>query len=668
MQKNTVLTIGLLSLAGLGLTTADAAVKMVLDGSSPSALAPDTTYKLLEDTVEVTSSRPVLCNAVNNYEAADTQNPAHKLKVYDPNLEMLGFPVNNIDGIYLGSFNYLLNNATLKIDTEDTTKAQCVSAERGGYDLIFKDPFEPVSIPLPKIEYVGLPETVDKGQEINYQIKMKNTSQSQIKFDLMEYWNKNPDLGAWISSYDTERTCNNGGPVTCLLDNRSEGVTKNIILAANETLMVDVRQRVHGSSTYGEKLDFMAAVFMKDNQGNFIQREYDINDPYPHDPYIVSKTVEVQNNNLPNISWETAPDSLVTFYEDEQREDTFMFTFDDSGETPVGDLNVSATTSPAGIIQATTDNFQSFNNGQYATMDLKIEPFADVYTDGTPVQVTVTVEDSSVGQSSLSFEVEVTPVNDAPSFALSCDELLIDDQANNMACAVIPSSANNNNQIERFWSGYSIIEDFDPGAANEANQSVFEYEVRWPTDQSTDDPSGILQTSQNDLPAVLIDSNTGKVSVATVDGNFGEATVKIRVRDNGGTHNQYVCENPPGDPELGCDVSIWRTLTIVSQPFKYGVVGEVSGVQSGELKLNLAGIENGVQVNKITKVNLSNGQTFSFKTGENETDDQLLDLSSQYTVTIIGTPNAICNFDNGSDTGTISSTTSSNKVELTCTP
>src|SRR5690606_15855191 len=157
--------------------------------------------------------------------------------------------------------------------------------ERGGYDLIFKDPFEPVSIPLPKIEYVGLPETVDQGQEINYQIKMQNTSQSQIKFDLMEYWNKNPDLGAWLSSYDTVRSCNNGGPVTCLLDNRSKGVTKNIILAANETLIVDVRQRVHSSSTYGEKLDFMAAVFMKDNQGNFKLRDYDINDPYPHDPY-----------------------------------------------------------------------------------------------------------------------------------------------------------------------------------------------------------------------------------------------------------------------------------------------------------------------------------------------------------------------------------------------
>src|SRR5690554_5260301 len=180
MQKNKVITLGLLAMAGLGLTTAHSSVKMVLDGSSPSALTPDTTYKILEDSIEVLSARPILCNAVNNYEAVDIQNPSHKLKVYDPNLEMLGFPINNKDGIYLSSFNYQLGSGTLMIETGDETKAQCVSAERGGYDLIFKDPFEPVSV-LPKIEYVGLPETVDQGQVINYQIKMKNTSQSQIK-------------------------------------------------------------------------------------------------------------------------------------------------------------------------------------------------------------------------------------------------------------------------------------------------------------------------------------------------------------------------------------------------------------------------------------------------------------------------------------------------------
>ena len=108
MQKNTVIALGLLSLASLGLTTAHASIKMVLDGSSPSVLAPDTTYKLLEDTIEVVSARPILCNAVNNYTSVDTQNPSHKLKVYDPNLEMKGFPVNNVNGIYLNSFNYQL--------------------------------------------------------------------------------------------------------------------------------------------------------------------------------------------------------------------------------------------------------------------------------------------------------------------------------------------------------------------------------------------------------------------------------------------------------------------------------------------------------------------------------------------------------------------------------
>lgn len=602
MQKNTVITLGLLTMATLGLATADAGVKLVLDESTPLGMVGDTSYDLNSNTIEITLDRPVLCNKAPGYQTGSLT----KLRIYDPNQEMKGGFTGN-EGLYFSSnAEYTVNNGQLFINTDNPAKAICVSAEIGNYDLIYKSPFENVPPSAAQIQYVGLPNIAAPGQILNYEIHFQNPSGQTIYFDLLEYWNEHFDHAATLTAGDNVRTCNNADPaVQCVVNDPDSGVIKGIQLAAGGTFILEVTQKVSQSAQIGAELDFMAAAFLTDGQnGDFLPRVLNEN-PVQNDPHLVSQTVTVATNTLPELSWETAPASMTTFNEDADTPQVFEIRYSDL-ETASQDIDVSVTDSQGNVLNITEGPFVP--DGLDGTKTLTLLPLANAYTKaGSPEQVTITVTDAAAGEASLTFDVEVLPVNDAPTFAMNCSELTVNEQAIDMTCTS-PIVQNGQNGTEGIWDDEYIIADFNPGP-NESDQSALEYEV-----QVIDNSDNILDDVGSGDP-VIINPATGEVSVVTQNGNHGTAEVQIRVKDNGGTTGANGCGALPANPEHGCDVSEWQTLNIVSEAPVYNFSGTINGLSQGEfVYLKLFETSNGdvLQENQNITINGSGSSPFNF--------------------------------------------------------
>jgi hypothetical protein len=229
-----------------------------------------------------------------------------------------------------------------------------------------------------------------------------------------------------------------------------------------------------------------------------------------------------------------------------------------------------------------------------------------------------------------------------------------------MSCTS-PIGNGGGNQIQNIYDDEFIIADFNAGP-NESHQSVDEYEVQWITSQGQDDPNGILQTYGDGSPGIIIHDATGEITVLANNGITGTAQVQVRVRDNGGVTGANGCGSVPANPEHGCDVSEWQTLTIVSEGFKYTVGGTISGVPAGTVfSLKLTGEEDGQAVVEnmgITTVSSPEGYTFT----------QLLDDQSNYNVTFNSVPfGYVCTINGGQPpaNGTINGANVTN-VDIAC--
>jgi hypothetical protein len=628
MNKNTVLALGLLSLATSGLTAAQASVKLILDQSAPLGMVGNTNYDLDNNLIEITLDRPVLCNQAPGYNVGSLT----KLKIYDPNLEMKGgFGIN--DGLYFSAdADYVVNDGQLFLDTDNPAKALCVSAEMGDYDLIFKSAFETTNQNSAYVRYVNLPSIVSPGQVINYQIEFGNPSAQPIYFDLLEYWDHNSGQHSGYIAANNQRICNNTDPdVVCSVGQYDDsGVIKGIQLGSGGTFVLDVTQTVHQNSTAGSELDFMAGVFLTNGQnGDFLPKT--LSGPhFLNNPITVSKTVSVQNNNPPQLSWDVAPPALTSFYEDESNTYTYKVRYNDA-QTSAGNLAVSVTHQYGSNNKVNVVKGPFVLDGFDGTMTLDVSPIANAFTD-SPEEVTVTVTDGGGLTSSLTFDVEVTPVNDAPTFAMNCAELTINEQNGNMNCTS-PIVNGVGNQIQNIYDDEFIIADFNAGP-NESHQSVDEYEVQWLTNQGQDDPNGILQTYGDGSPGIIINNVSGEITVLANNGVTGTAQVQIRVKDNGGVAGANGCDvNDPGYVASdGCNVSDWQSLTIVSEGFKYTVGGTISGVPAGSVfSLKLTGVEDGqAVVENIGITTVSSPEAYIF--------NQLLDDQSNYQVTFNSVP------------------------------
>lgn len=646
MKKNTVLTLGLLSLASLGLTTANAAVKLILDESTPLGMVGNTNYDLNNNTIEITLDRPVLCNKAAGYNVGSLT----KLKIYDPNQEMKGGYGAN-DGLYFANHaDYAVDNGQLFLDTDNPAKALCVSSELGSYDLIFKSPFESSAPYNARLKYIGLPNIVSPGQVLNYKIELHNPSAQTIYFDLLEYWNEHFSHAATMTATDNQRSCNTGSAVQCPVIDPNTGVIKGVQVAAGGTFELSVTQKVSETAAIGAELDFMAAVFLTNGMGgDFLPRTI-IEDPTPSDPHVVSLTATVANNTMPIVAWDGTPPSMVTFTEDESTPQVFTFKYSDIETNDLQNLTVTVSDQFGNIVNASLSNFSQ--TGFEATQDLTILPIANAYTqNGTPEQLTISISDDAGGLSTLTLDVEVTAVNDAPTFALNCAELTINEQYEDMSCT--SPIAGGGNQIQGVWSDGNIIASFDPGP-NESHQLVQKYEV-----EIVNNSDGVLDTFGSGS-AVTIDKDSGEVTIHTNNEVYGTALVRVRVKDNGGVAGANGCDvNDPGYNQAdGCNVSEWQSLTIVSEGYKYTVSGSITGVPVGSVfSLKLTGVEDGLPVVENINVTTSNAPgSFAFS--------QLLDNQSNYQVNFNSIPYGYnCSLTN--DSGTVNGA-NVNNVGISC--
>lgn len=168
-------------------------------------------------------------------------------------------------------------------------------------------------------------------------------------------------------------------------------------------------------------------------------------------------------------------------------------------QTPVAQLIVNATSSDTTIIP----NNALTLGGAGANRTIVIDPAANQYTSGTPVTITVSVQDLAGAVTEETFDVTVNPVNDPPTFLNAGNQSLL--------------SGTNTQQVIPNWA-FNI--DVGP---NEPTQNVAGFDVTIVSGQS------LFATA----PTV---GNNGTLTY-TPTGNDGVAVVNVSLRDNGGVGN-----------------------------------------------------------------------------------------------------------------------------------
>ena len=164
-------------------------------------------------------------------------------------------------------------------------------------------------------------------------------------------------------------------------------------------------------------------------------------------------------------------------------------------ETAAGSLTLTGSSSDLTIVPDSNITF----GGSGANRTVTVTPAANQY--GGPVTITVTVQDGDGGSTPETFDVTVTPVNDAPSFSLagnvSSDEDAGPQVVANQATAISPGP-------------------------NEGGQAV--------TFQVTNDDNTLFSVQ----PAI---DSTGTLTYTSAPNAFGSATVTVTAMDDGGTAN-----------------------------------------------------------------------------------------------------------------------------------
>jgi hypothetical protein len=198
-------------------------------------------------------------------------------------------------------------------------------------------------------------------------------------------------------------------------------------------------------------------------------------------------------NTTPTIS--AIDDQTIN---EDQQTNALEFTIGDI-QTPPDQLVVNAFSSDTTVIP----NNALTLGGAGANRTLIVDPAANQFTTGTPVTVTVSVQDAGGLLVEETFDVTVNPVNDPPTFLNAGNQSLI--------------SGTNTQQTVPNWA-FNI--DLGP---NETTQTVAGFDVVVAS-------GGALFTTP---PAV---GSNGTLTY-TPSGNDGVATINVSLRDSGGVGN-----------------------------------------------------------------------------------------------------------------------------------
>ncbi|TDR19596.1 hypothetical protein [Marinicella litoralis] len=588
----------LITLLTLATANQSMALTVSFSDSQPLNLYDEVQYHLSVNEVDFFVGDPVICHT--------------KLGLPVSGLAAVVTDANSGPGTILPiseSIQYDVPSQTILANV-NSKDAACVTPNGKLFaDVIFSSDFD--SVTAFTVEYVNLPDLVVLDQTLDYNIIIQNLSNQELVFDVLEYVSEvSIQNTAYFSGLNVSWDCVNEflPDVDCGSSIADRYGARSVILQPGEFADILVSRTVSTQSVLNQTIDMMTAVFVKNQAGDFI------------DVKSIDKQLEVVENEAPQLSWINS--TLNTFLEDDTIGQVLSFRIEDGSGA-----NFSAATLEQAIlsynnkVEFSNITVQEVVSGVY-DVSFTVMPQADKFTDSQNSEfISIQVSDIfNVYSNTLILEVAITPVNDAPSFDVSCTHLILDPSPLNNGSDVICASQVGNANTQR--SGVYTWDDFlinvSPGPYE--NQSISFELTNVTGDAIIDD--------------LVIGSNMSDLWLLMQDGASGTAVINLQATDNGDTLN-----NGENQFELPTDI------TIELLPVTYTISGVANDFPTidpaSEITVRLS--VGGDVVDLEVDANNANDFIFGY---------QLADGAS-YTVQIIGQTLANCSITNGAS-GTIS--------------
>lgn len=604
------LLITLLTLAALNNA---AAVNVSFDDSSPLSMFDEVQYNLADNEIDFYINDPIICHTstdliVSGLAAIVTDangNGGNAMPITD-------------------SVQYNVSNQLIQAGV-NATDAACATKNSGSFnDIIFSTGFEQgVAF---TIDYINVPDLVVVGQPIDYAIMVQNNSTQELAFDLLEFVSEESlQNTAYFSDTTVSWDCANENlpNVDCGENIISRYGVRDVILQAGEFAQISVSRTVSAQSVLNEGIDMLAAVFVKNQAGDFVDIE------------TVDKEIVVVENEAPQLSW--LNNSINPFVEDDQTGQVLSFRIDDgSGANFTVSYLEQVILSYNDKVEFSNVSVQQVLSGVY-DVSFTVMPQADKFTDSQNSEfISIQVSDVfNVFSNTLILEVGITPVNDAPSFGVSCTHLILDPTplAGQPDVICDPQSGTISSARSGVYTWSDFLTNVSPGPYE--NQTV-EFEI---APGITGDP--IIEN-------LIIGSNNTDLWVAVSDTQTGSATFNLIATDNGiGGVNQF---QSPTD------------ITIELKPVSYLILGSVVDFPtnpSADVELELT--VNGNVIPEIFNIGVNeiNNNDFEIPFQLNDQDN--------YSITIVGGSFTFGCAISAGQSGTINAA-SANDLVIDCGP
>lgn len=522
--------------AMLLLTTPLYAVNLSVNNSNPLNLSDDVNLDTIDDTFELKIEEPVVCHFTSTSTPSNIQ-----AMVVDPNGTGVEMPM--LDNVRYGILSQLVS-----VDINHP-KGACVTDYKVQYgDVIWRDDFTSHDL-----EYSALPAQIVRDQDLDYTITYANKYDFPVQVELIEYASETSlQNDAFFEAPNLwECMSHNGSTVICDEDN-VPNVVSNMNVTPGSSATINVSRTVDIRSVNGQNVQLMAAAFVIDGNDNII------------DTYVISHTAQVVDNSAPSINWLTQPN--VNFTEDETTPMSLTFIIDDQTGVNVDPAYLQqAITSVNNKVDISNINVvqNQFNNYE-VTFDLL--PAPDAFTSaGNSEQINIIIQDDfGVFSNPLTTDVDIQPINDPPSFTVSCDHIVLNPTPQGGEQAV--SCASQTGQIlSPSWNFIDWLVNPSAGPGEDGQSLSYQFNI-------ISDVNEILahQIIDNMSPNMLRDD----LFILTNPNVAGTATFQLQATDNGGLQGNGCNDNQVGD---GCDTFLLnQTLTIELKPSTYLISGTVN--------------------------------------------------------------------------------------------
>lgn len=464
------------------------------------------------------SFRPIVTNTDNaflcigpNLASLPNANISFGLSSSDP------FRIYGLVGVSSAIFDYsppLLADKTFKLQT--TNGSQCVIKDFAKEDnpspgslLIFQDSFETgggtTILTSTDVNITLLEESIDNiladdkilsnANDFTFRYKVENIGDLPLTLDFADYFSISNNATSWTCSEsvgaDLLTTCGGDNvnpqfnPGTMNTYNGGVYLRDLHIENTGEYLIISVTRNPN-IVTDNTAIDILASALVTNEQDDFLLNNSD------------TRSFIGNTNLAPAIS--NVADQVIL--EDSMGTGALAFTIADL-ETPAANLLVSATSSDQNIVSNANINIGAglTDNDKFIT----VTPNINANTSSGIVTITLTVTDESMATSSSTFDIEITPVNDKPTFTVP-------------SIADFPAGTSGTQVIASFIQNVVYGPTMD-----EATQSL----IGNPVISNVSDPNSVLSSSIilfNDL-------------IIPLSGQGGTVTFDVTIQDDGGTLN-----------------------------------------------------------------------------------------------------------------------------------